>query len=65
MEGVVLDTLPGTLTEAVGFMKADSFIEEILGKNFVHTYTEAKMNEWNDYMNQVSDWEINKYLNRI
>lgn len=64
-EGVVAGTLPGTLTEAVGFMKEDSFVEEILGKNFVHTYTEAKTNEWNDYMNQVSDWEINKYLNRI
>ncbi len=64
-EGVVSGSLPGTLTEAVNFMKKDSFIEQVLGKKFVHTYTEAKMQEWNEYMGQVSDWEINKYLNRI
>lgn len=64
-EGVVAGSLPGTLREAVGYMQEDSFIAEVLGKEFVQIYTDAKMQEWNEYMNQVSDWEISKYLNRI
>lgn len=64
-EGISKGCLPGTLREAVGFMEEDIFIESILGREFVKTYTEAKMQEWNDYMSQVSDWEIEKYLNRI
>lgn len=64
-EGEVQGTLPGTLIEAVGYMKEDAFMEEVLGARFVQTYIDAKMQEWNEYMNQVSDWEVSKYLNRI
>lgn len=64
-EGLVQGSLPGTLREAVGFMQEDAFIAEVLGKEFVQFYTDAKVQEWNEYMNQVSDWEINEYLNRI
>ena len=64
-EGEVSGSLPGTLTEAVGFMKEDAFMEKVLGEKFVYTYTEAKIQEWNEYMGQVSDWEIGKYLNRV
>lgn len=64
-EGAVAGSLPGTLREAVAFMQEDLFAEKIFGKEFVNIYTKAKMQEWNEYMNQVSDWEIEKYLNRI
>lgn len=64
-EGMVVGCLPGTLREAVGFLQEDDFISKVLGKEFVQIYADAKMQEWNEYMNQVSDWEINKYLNRI
>ena len=57
--------LPDNLKEAVIAMKNDSFMEQILSKRFVKTYTDAKLNEWNDYMLQVSDWEVNKYLYRM
>lgn len=58
-------SLPGTLREAIGFLKEDTFIQEVFGKEFVQIYAEAKMQEWDAYMTQVSDWEINQYLNRI
>ena len=64
-EGVVTDSLPGTLREAIGFVQEDAFIAEVLGKEFVQIYTNAKLQEWEEYMNRVSDWEVNKYLNRI
>lgn len=63
--GATIESLPENLREAVCCMREDAFVEEILGKEFTRIYTDAKMQEWNDYMTQVSDWEIEKYLNRI
>lgn len=63
--GESMGSFPGTLTEAVGFMKGDPFMRKTLGDKFVDAYSDVKMREWNDYMGQVSDWEINRYLNRV
>ena len=60
-----VDSLPENLREAVCCMREDAFVEQVLGKEFTNIYTEAKMQEWNDYMTQVSDWEIDRYLNCI
>ncbi len=59
------DILPENLREAVLCMKNSDFAEKVLGKEFVYNYTDIKMREWNDYMIQVSDWEIKKYLIRV
>lgn len=58
-------SLPETLREAANCMRQDSWVEEILGKEFVQIYTMAKLQEWNEYMAKISDWEIEKYLSRI
>lgn len=57
--------LPITLREAVGYTKKSSFIKELLGDEFVSIYSELKYAEWNEYMEEISDWEIEKYLNRV
>lgn len=57
--------IPGTLREAVTCMKGDSFMESVLGREFVNIYTDAKMHEWNGYMEHVSSWELNEYLYKI
>ena len=54
--------LPENLKEAITAFKKDSFMKEVLGKELVDIYYQAKLNEWNDYMKQVSDWEIDRYL---
>ncbi len=59
------DILPENLREAVLCMKNSDFAEKVLGKEFIYNYTDIKMREWNDYMIQVSDWEIKKYLVRV
>ena len=46
-------------------MNGDPFMEETLGKDFCRLYTDAKMDEWNAYMEQVSQWELDEYLYRI
>ena len=54
--------LPENLKEAVRYLQEDSFISGILGDEFVRVYSKAKMDEWNEYMKQVSSWEIEHYL---
>ncbi|MBR6627309.1 MAG: type I glutamate--ammonia ligase, partial [Lachnospiraceae bacterium] len=59
------ENLPDNLREAVLYMKNSTFAGKVLGKEFRDIYTEIKTREWNDYMIQVSDWEIKKYLVRV
>ena len=59
-----IDHLPDTLREAATFMEEDSFVKMVLGQEFVDLYVEAKKAEWNEYMSQVSEWEVDKYLYR-
>ena len=60
-----LKELPGSLREAVTQMEESEFMERVLGKAFVDIYTDAKMQEWNAYMADVSKWELDEYLNKI
>lgn len=57
--------LPGNLNEAIQAFEQDDFIQKVLGEDFSRRYLEAKRAEWSEYMLQVSDWEIEKYLYRI
>lgn len=59
-----VEQLPETLREAVVCMEQDSFMKNVLGGDFVQLYTDAKKAEWNEYMSQVSEWEVEKYLYR-
>lgn len=59
-----VDHLPETLWEAVDDMEKDVFLNNTLGRDFVELYIESKRAEWNEYMSQVSEWEIEKYLYR-
>ena len=54
--------MPENLKEALCCAKKDPFIGEVLGDDFARIYTEAKTDEWNRYMRDVSDWEIQNYL---
>ena len=40
-------------------------MKQLFGEEFVKIYSEIKRNEWNDYMKQVSDWEIERYLRKL
>ncbi|MDE6602121.1 MAG: type I glutamate--ammonia ligase [Lachnospiraceae bacterium] len=60
-----LEELPGTLAEAVSCMEKDAFMKETLGAYVFGKYITLKKEEWNRYRSQVTDWEINEYLNRF
>ena len=57
--------LPVNLKEAVDFTINDDFMRAVLGEKFTDIYCKLKYQEWNEYMEQVSDWEIEKYINRV
>lgn len=56
--------LPQTLWEAADEMEQDELMKQTLGSDFVRLYAAAKKAEWNEYMSQVSEWEVEKYLYR-
>ncbi len=60
-----LEKLPGTLAEAVSCMEKDSFMKDTLGEHIFTKYITQKKEEWNRYRSQITDWEINEYLNRF
>jgi glutamine synthetase len=57
--------LPMTLREAIIELQKDDFVQQVLGEEFAGIYCEAKNREWTEYMNQVSDWEVETYLNQV
>jgi len=60
-----IEAIPGTLIEAVNEMEKDEFVQGVLGKHVSSKYIEAKKAEWANYRSQVTDWEINQYLNQF
>ena len=54
--------LPENLKEAVLCAENDPFITEVVGEDFARIYTESKLDEWNRYMRDVTEWEIQNYL---
>ena len=64
-EEAKIEHLPKNLYEAIQEMKKSAFMKEVLGKEVYKKYIRAKEEEWMEYTSQVTDWEIERYLNRI
>ncbi len=54
--------LPGTLAEAIDELEKDPVVCEALGDHVLSHFVEAKRAEWNEYRMQVTQWEIDRYL---
>ncbi|MCI0583980.1 MAG: type I glutamate--ammonia ligase [Chloroflexi bacterium] len=54
--------LPGTLGEALEELARDEVIREALGDHVYSHFVEAKRAEWDEYRTQVSEWELERYL---
>ena len=57
-----IESLPGTLKEAIDAMEADALVCKTLGEHVTTQYIAGKKREWDDYRTHVSDWELGKYL---
>lgn len=57
--------LPCNLKDALRQFKKDQYLRDILGQDFSKKYLQIKTDEWDEYMMQVSDWEIARYLRKM
>lgn len=60
-----LDKLPETLREATAAFAADELICGVVGRDLAKTLIREKKKEFEEYVLQVTPWELDKYLHRI
>lgn len=63
-EELGIGSLPSNLKEAVRAMKRDPLIRETLGRHIYDTYVSHKIDEWDEYKIRVTQWELDRYLER-
>jgi glutamine synthetase len=57
-----LESLPANLGEAIVELENSSFMRETLGDHVFDNFLSAKKQEWGDYISQVTNWEVERYL---
>jgi len=60
-----INSLPGSLEEAVQCLAEDEVIKDALGEHIYERYMEAKKKECTEYRAVVHQWEIDKYLTKF
>jgi glutamine synthetase len=58
-----IQELPRDLGEAITLLKRSGFVRDTLGEHVFRYFIAAKEREWQEYIAQVHDWEIDRYLN--
>jgi glutamine synthetase len=59
-----IETLPGSLGEAIQELEKDKVILETLGPHTGPEYIRAKKKEWDTYRTQVTSWEHERYFEK-
>ena len=57
-----IQTLPGSLPEALDEMERDELVRETLGEHITERLLEAKREEANEFRMRVTQWELDRYL---
>ena len=57
-----IDDLPHNLEEACNELEKDTVIKDALGEHITSNFLTAKRQEWEEYITQVSQWELDNYL---
>ncbi|MHB1419450.1 MAG: type I glutamate--ammonia ligase [Bacillota bacterium] len=60
-----IDSLPGSLEEALSELAKDEVVINALGDHTYTRFVEAKQQEWDEYRMQVHHWEIGQYLTKF
>ncbi|EMA14593.1 type I glutamate--ammonia ligase [Haloarcula sp. JP-Z28] len=60
-----ITTLPSNLGEAVEALEDDEVIQDALGEHVYENFVEAKTQEHKEYLVDVSDWELDRYLEKF
>ena len=57
-----IDVLPSSLTDALWHLKKDKLMRETLGEHLFERYIDVKSTEWDEFKKQVTNWELDTYL---
>ncbi len=57
-----IDSLPGSLNEAILLAKDSKFLEKTLGSHIYNELIMSKKMEWDQYRTKVTPWELKNYL---
>ncbi|HEX4601211.1 MAG TPA: type I glutamate--ammonia ligase [Gemmatimonadales bacterium] len=57
-----IDELPRDLHEALEVLEKDDVVRDALGPHIYERFVEAKREEWQESIGQVSAWELDRYL---
>jgi glutamine synthetase len=57
-----IDSLPGSLFEAVELLKNSELMKNILGEHMHSNFVNNKRIEWDEYRTHISEFELRKYL---
>jgi glutamine synthetase len=57
-----LGRLPASLAEALSDLRHDDVLRDALGPHLLERFIEAKEMEWQAYERQVTNWEVDTYL---
>ena len=60
-----IEPLPSSLHEAIGVMERSELVAETLGEHVFDFFLRNKRREWEDYRRQVTEYELERYLNRL
>ncbi|MEF8826069.1 MAG: glutamine synthetase, partial [Halapricum sp.] len=60
-----IDTLPTNLGEAIDELEEDEIVMDALGPHISEKFIQAKTEEFRDYLVDVSEWEIDRYLEKF
>jgi glutamine synthetase len=58
-------SLPGSLGEALDEMERSELVREALGEHVFEWFLRNKRAEWNAYRNQVTPFELDRYLRTL
>ena len=60
------ETTSNTVNEALlSQFEKDTFLQNVLGKSVSELFIARKSDEWSEFCQQVTAWEVEKYLNQI
>ncbi|SFF80770.1 glutamine synthetase [Halopelagius inordinatus] len=57
-----IETLPSNLGEALDALQEDEVVQDALGEHVYEKFVEAKTQEYDEFRVDVSDWELDRYL---
>ena len=57
-----IELLPRSLKEAVDRFSEDEVVKNALGVDYANYYIQVKNEEWRQYHNTVSQWEVDEYV---